>query len=340
MGIMSSAWADDPGPEAANAVALDSGAVGTIIATMPHQSTWPPPSARRQVPGIAGAIVTLAGAAVLLGAQPTPGAGAASQNPPDRQQATFPAQQRPPGDPAVIARGRALYGINCRGCHGIDLRGGDLGGPNLLRSSLVLNDQHGELMLPVIRDGRSTPGMPSMPPQSLAEDDVRSVAEYIHSVAATAERQGGPPSGPALALNILVGDPSAGRAYFAARCAACHSPTGDLKGIGTRIADPKQLQNTWVRGGPAAPAAPRSEGAAARVTVTMQSGERVQGRLERLDDFIVVLTEADGRQRSFSRRGGVPTVEISDPMAAHTDLLTVYRDKDIHDVTAYLVTLK
>jgi cytochrome c oxidase cbb3-type subunit 3 len=304
---------------------------------MPHNKVGLP--AARQRGALAATIVTLAGATVLLGAQPAPGAGATGQNPPDRQQATFPAQQRPPGDPAVIARGRALYGINCRGCHGIDLRGGDMGGPNLLRSRIVLSDQHGELLLPVIRDGRSSPGMPFMPPQSLSEDEVRSVAEYIHSVTATAERQGAPPPGPSLELNVLVGDAAAGRAYFAARCRSCHSETGDLKGIGTRIANPKQLQNTWVRGGPAAVAG-RTERASARVLVTLQSGERVEGRLDRLDDFIVSLTQADGRQRSFSRRGPVPKVEISDPMAAHTDLLPVYRDKDIHDVTAYLVTLK
>ena len=68
--------------------------------------------------------------------------------------ATFPAQQRPPGDPALIARGNGLYGVHCRACHGVDLRGGDQGGPNLLRSDLVLNDQAGELIVPVILNGQ------------------------------------------------------------------------------------------------------------------------------------------------------------------------------------------
>ena len=98
------------------------------------------------------------------------------------------------------------YEITCRSCHGADLRGGDLGGPNLLRSQLVLSDQQGELMLPVIRDGISNPGLGSMPPQPLSEDDVRAVAEYIHSVTAAAERQGGPPAGERPELNLLVGD--------------------------------------------------------------------------------------------------------------------------------------
>ena len=278
----------------------------------------------------AGAVLILTGMAVARGAAAPPAEGGASQGGQDRRQGTYPALQRPPGDPAVIARGQALYGINCRGCHGVDLRGGDLGGPNLLRSQLVLGDQHGESMLPVIRDGRAF-----MPPQALSEDDVRAVAEYIHSILATASRQGGPPPGAPVELNVLVGDASAGQAYFAARCAACHSPTGDLEGIGTRIPDPQQLQNTWVRRGARGASRPP-----ATVTVTQPSGERVEGRLDRLDDFIVVLTAADGRHRSFSRRGGVPRVEVSNPMARHSELLTEYADADIHDVTAYLATLK
>jgi len=64
---------------------------------------------------------------------------------------------RPPGDPASIDRGKALYGVNCQFCHGVDTRGGD-GGPSLLRSSVVLADQKGELIAPVVRSGR--PGMP------------------------------------------------------------------------------------------------------------------------------------------------------------------------------------
>ena len=66
----------------------------------------------------------------------------------------FPAQLRPPGDPALIARGNGLYGVHCRVCHGADLRGGDQGGPNLLRSDTVLNDQAGELIAPVIVNGQ------------------------------------------------------------------------------------------------------------------------------------------------------------------------------------------
>jgi cytochrome c oxidase cbb3-type subunit III len=259
---------------------------------------------------------------------------------------SYPAQQRPPGDPAIIARGKGLYDINCRSCHGPDLRGGDLGGPNLLRSQLVLNDQDGELILPVVQSGRQSAGMPPMPPLNLPADDVKAIATFVHSVLAAMGRQGRPPEGPPVELNILVGDAAAGQAYFAAKCAACHSPTGDLKGIAARIADPKTLQNLWVSGGGGggrggggeAPAPSRAR--PTTVTVTFPSGERIEGRLLRWDDFAVTLIGADGSPRSVRRDGDVPKVEIHDPLEPHKKLLPLYRDKDIHDVTAYLVTLK
>jgi cytochrome c oxidase cbb3-type subunit III len=280
-----------------------------------------------------------------------PAGGAPAPGGRGRGQATFPAQQRPPGDPVVIARGKQLFEVNCRLCHGADLRGGDMGGVNLLRSNLVLTDQHGELILPVVHNGRQTPGMPPMPPfPQIPDDDVKAIAEYIHSVAATMRGQGNPPPGSEpVVLNIVVGDANAGRAYFQAKCASCHSPTGDLQGIGMRYADPVQLQNSWVAGGGGrggrGRGAPAAGGGAARgreltVTVTEASGQKVEGRLDRLDDFLVVLTPADGVQRSFRRDGDVPKVELHDPLAGHKQLLPVYTDKDIHDVTAYLVTLK
>jgi cytochrome c oxidase cbb3-type subunit III len=248
----------------------------------------------------------------------------------------FPAQQRVPGDPAIIARGNALYGIHCRSCHGADLRGGEQGGPNLLRSETALKDQAGELYLPVIQQGRQNPGLPPMPAIPLSVDDVKAVSEYIHSVLATAQRQGGPPPAPPVTLNILVGDASAGKAYFDSRCGSCHSAAGDLKGIATRVASPMQLQNLWVGG-------PGGRGANATpvmATVTLPSGQKVEGRLGRVDDFLVILQFEDGTSRSFRREGNVPKVEIRDPRAAHRQLLPTYTDKDIHDVTAYLVTLK
>lgn len=290
---------------------------------------------------VVGSIVVLSAQGPPAGAQPP---GPQGGNP----TATFPAQQRALAAPAVIERGGGLYGVYCRACHGADLRGGELGGPNLLRSQLALNDRSGELIGPVITDGRQTPGMRGMPPIGLPPEDITAIAAYIHSVHASMRGQGSPPASAPVALNIVVGDPQAGQAYFATHCSACHSPGGDLQGLASRVADPVQLQNLWVsggrggrggrgRGGPPPGSLDRRQ---VTVAVTLPGGERVEGRLDRIDDFMVLLTTADGVQRSFGRRGDVPEVIVRDPLEPHRRLLAVYTDRDIHDLTAYLVTLK
>ena len=254
--------------------------------------------------------------------------------------ATFPAQQRPPGDPALIARGNGLYGVHCRACHGVDLRGGDQGGPNLLRSDVVLNDQAGELIVPVIVNGQQGAGS-SMPPIRVTQDDARAIAEYIHSVTATMRGQGIPRQVPLRSLNVLVGDAAAGEIYFNAKCGACHSATGDLRGIGARLPDPTTLQNYWISGGGGLGRGGRGGlGRPVPVSVTPAPGQKVEGTLVRLDDFYVVVELADGTQRTFRRDGERPVVDVRDPLEPHKQLLPTYTDKDIHNVTAYLVTLK
>jgi cytochrome c oxidase cbb3-type subunit 3 len=270
-------------------------------------------------------------------AQPPEG----DQEPEERPR--FPAHQRPPVDPQVLERGRGLYTSTCSACHGADARGGQLGGVNLLRSELVFSDQDGELIFPVVKNGR--PGT-IMVPLPLSEPDVKNIAAFLHSLQAAGSNQGGPPPGPPVVLNILVGDPKAGEKFFAARCSACHSPSGDLQGIATRIPDGKELQNQWVSGGRGgrrrgpAPAAEPSNRGVITATVTLASGEKVEGRLMRLDDFLVTLEQEDGTTRSFSRRGAVPAVDVHDPLTAHRALLAELTDTTMHDVTAYLATLK
>jgi cytochrome c oxidase cbb3-type subunit 3 len=267
----------------------------------------------------------------------------------------FPAQQRKLADEAVIQRGNTLYGINCRLCHGADLRGGDMGGVNLLRSPLVLSDKDGELIYPVVKNGRMTEGRPPMPPLPLSEDDAKAVAAYIHSVAARMAGQGGPPPRETpVELNILVGNAAAGKRYFDANCASCHSASGDMATVATRYATPTALQNAWVaggggggRGGGRGRGGEGADGTArvpkpVTAVVTTRDGQKIEGRLDRIDDFLVQLTLADGTQRTFSRTatGTATGVQITDPLAGHKQLWLKLTDSDIHDVTAYLVTLK
>jgi len=265
---------------------------------------------------------------------------AAGQSPAPPRIPPFPAQMRTPDDPAVVERGRTIYGISCRSCHGVDLRGGDMGGPNLLRSAVMLNDINGERLAPVVKGSRAGSGMPQI---DLADADARAVAVYIHSVLARGSAQGAPPLSEPKPLNILVGDSAAGEVYFNAKCAMCHSPSGDLRGIATRVADRVLLQNLWVGAGVADrrldPDVPRRR-SDVLVTVKPVSGPEVQGRLERMDDFTVTLLLDDGTRRTFRRRGDVPRVDVQDPLAGHLSMLAAYSDRDIHNVTAYLVTLK
>jgi cytochrome c oxidase cbb3-type subunit 3 len=265
--------------------------------------------------------------------------------------ANFPQQQRPPGDAAVIARGRALYGVHCTACHGGDLRGGDQGGPNLLRSSIILDDQQGEDILPVIRDGRRGP-VGTMPAFALPESDILAIVEYIHSVMGQAGRQGRPPERETpIELSVLVGDAAAGQVYFARACSRCHSPTGDLQGIAARVADPRALQNLWVSGasgrGASTPlgagggrGGSDAEGSRVMVTVTVPASAPVTGQLVRIDDFVVTLIQPDGVRRTFRREGAVPKVDVNDPLEPHRRLVLELTDRDMHNVTAYLATLK
>jgi mono/diheme cytochrome c family protein len=235
-------------------------------------------------------------------------------------------------DQAAVERGRATFSTNCAFCHGADIRGGD-GGPSLLRSQLVLDDQKGELIGPVVRAGRPDRGMPSF---AMTAEQIADLAAFMHSF-----RVAGYDASRDRPASIVVGNAATGEKYFTETCGSCHSVTGDLQGIATRVSDPRNLQQSWLmpgsvvsRGAPQ-PARPRPPTA----TVTLPSGERIQGQVERVDDFVVAIKTADGGRRSFRIASGVQ-VSIADPLQPHRDLLRKYKDSDIHNVTAYLSTLK
>ncbi len=282
----------------------------------------------------AGAILV----ASAMAQNPTPPVPAAATpaEPPARRVRPQAYPTRPPADPAALARGRALYGVHCNFCHGSDARGGE-GGPNLLRSQLVLSDRSGETIAPVVQNGRPDQGMPKFP-MTLAQ--ISDIAAYIHSF-----KVGGYDISRMVPLSILVGDAKSGAETFRSKCGSCHSVTGDLKGIGARITDAKTLQNNFLMpgvgggfGGPQRPVLTHVP--PTTVTVTLPSGEKVEGVLGRIDDFVVTLRQTDGVTRSIRRDGDTPKVEIHDPLQPHKDLLPTYTDKEIHDLTAYLVTVK
>jgi cytochrome c oxidase cbb3-type subunit III len=245
---------------------------------------------------------------------------------------------RPPGDPASVARGKTSYMTNCAYCHGDDARGGKNGGTNLLRSDYVMRDRDGEVLDPFFKSATSNEHKFSFTAAQIAD-----IAAFIHEFKINSRDPGRmrPPT-------IVVGDAKAGQAYFQSKCASCHSVTGDLKGIASRIDDPRNLQQTWLMplligargGGGMQIASAGSKVPPVTVTVTLPNGEKMEGDLGRIDDFIVTLTQPDGATRSFRREGDTPKVEVHDPLKPHKDLLPVYTDKNIHDVTAYLVTIK
>jgi cytochrome c oxidase cbb3-type subunit 3 len=243
-------------------------------------------------------------------------------------------------DPAAVARGNKLYVANCGGCHGAAAKGGP-GAPDLVRSVLVLDDEKGILIAPVLRDGRPEQGMPK---PNLSEAQISDIVAWLHVQTYAAGHRV-----TYAFLDVVTGDAKKGEAYFnsTGKCNSCHSAKGDLAGIGKRY-EPFGLQARWLQprgaggrgGGGRGGAASSSARSAIQVTVTLPSGQAFTGTVDRIDDFNVSLRDAAGEYHSFSREGDTPKVQMTDPLQAHRDLLAQYTDADIHNVTAYLVTLK
>lgn len=267
--------------------------------------------------------VVVSASAALLFAQAPP---AAPPRPPARPNFLI---SRPTPDPAAVERGEKLFVASCGFCHGSKANGGE-GGPDLVRSVIALRDEGGDEIGPVILHGRPDKGMPPLP---MTEAQIKDIAAFLRFRQQSAINRGAYPI-----QNVVTGNPVKGHAYFDAHCGACHSPTGDLKGVATKY-DPVALQSRFLYPETRGSRRSRAVGKGVPVTVALPSGEKFSGSLDYIDDFNVALRDSEGAYRSFDRVGGVK-VDVHDPLAAHQQLLKQYSDADIHNLTAYLETLK
>jgi len=276
--------------------------------------------------------VLLVYAVAVLDAQRGRGAGAAPAAPQGRGQGS-PASQRPPQTatpqqypPEQVEAGRTRFGAQCGFCHGRDAGGGE-GGPDLTRSALVAADVRGDRINPVVRSGRN-----AMPPFNLSDSDLTAIVAYIHDQKTQADSAVGGRRSVDVA-DLQTGNATAGKRYFDTACTKCHSATGDLSGLAARLQGLQLLQRMLYPNGP-----PRDPNRAPRVTVTLASGQVVTGRLAYRDEFTIALTDASGWYRSWPTKQVRFTVD--DPLQAHVEQLGKYTDADMHDVLAYLQSLR
>jgi cytochrome c oxidase cbb3-type subunit 3 len=276
--------------------------------------------------------------AVLPAASPRLAAADAPAAAPATELPAFPV--RPPPDPARVSSGRALFSVNCSFCHGANAKGGETG-PNLVRSAIVLDDKDGEKIARIVTNGIPGKGMPNF---SLSSSEIGAIAAFIHSIPVGEHALDTPAT-----VNSLVGDPKAGAMYFAGsvgKCTSCHSVTGDLQHVGSKFG-PRDLQSALVAGGlrdnglASFFASPLYIPPGTTASVTLGSGVTHSGLLQHIDEFIVSIVDSKtGYTMTFPRSGASPAIELHVPIQAHLDLLRVYTDADIHNLTAYLATLK
>jgi cytochrome c oxidase cbb3-type subunit III len=233
----------------------------------------------------------------------------------------------PAPDAAAAQKGQPIYEQNCSACHGPNAHGAQ--GPSLVRSVVVLHDTNGEGIGPVVRSGRPEAGMPAF--SSLSADDISNLAAYLHEQVELAANRGTYSTEFAAERNRATGDPKEGEAFFngAGGCAKCHSATGDLAGIAAKYPQAALMQSRIVW-----PTQPGPTNA----TITTASGETVTGALRSLTDYDVTLVDAAGVYHYWPR--SAVKVNVEDKLASHRALLPKLSDADIHNLTAYLETLK
>lgn len=253
-------------------------------------------------------------------------------------------------DQAAITRGGTLFAAQCASCHGANARGGSKTKTDvdLVRSAMVLDDlgTGGREIGDYLKYGRPEKGMPKF---DLTEQQSSDIAMWLHrQVSAAAER------GTYVKLNVFSGDAKAGEAFFngpVGKCNTCHSATGDMKGlVAKNNDDAPTIQGLIVSGGgrggrggggrgaAGAPATPSPTAITAKIT--LKNGEVIDGFPASIDDWQITIRLPDGKMRTFLRDGDWPKYETHNPLQAHVDLQFKYTDADIHNLAAYLRTLK
>lgn len=216
-------------------------------------------------------------------------------------------------DEAAVERGSALFAAQCATCHGPAGRGTNPA-TDLIRSALVRREETAEKLA-------------THPGEAFTKGQMEDLGAWLKVLLFSVSSKGNQDF-----LNILTGDAGKGGRFFAANCAGCHTlhsekATGDLAGMGEKY-DASVLQSLWLN--------PRRAKTPRTVTVTPPG---ITGTLERIDEFSLVLKDEAGTRHTV-RLDDDTRVEIKDPLQAHYDLYPRLTDADIHDVTAFLASLK
>jgi cytochrome c oxidase cbb3-type subunit 3 len=262
------------------------------------------------------------------------GGGASTAQPP----AAPPVSSRPAVDPAAYERGRAIWARECIDCHGSTARGSDTG-PNIIRTKTVNFDRSsanpGSVLGPFLKAGHTTQSGKAS--ATFTDAEIVELSHFVRQKVNDTMR-----GSPLFTVgDILVGDKAAGEAYFngVGKCATCHTATSrSLAGIGARLPAPVDIQQRMLfpggrgRGGVPGPTA-------TTVTITPASGPAVSGVLVEQSDFYVTVRQADGTVKAVRRAPGMQVV-VTSPLQAHIDLLDEITDAQIHNVVAYLESLK
>ena len=231
-----------------------------------------------------------------------------------------------------LQKGQSLFATQCAFCHGRDAAGGETG-PDLTSSELVEKDVNGNEIGPVVRSGRIDKGMP---PFNLSDSDLAAVVAFIHDQKTKVDSKQGRRR-TVQAEDLQTGNAEEGKQYFnaAGGCAKCHSASGDLAGVASRfrgLALLERLLYPWGRrAGPSSPSP-------ATVMVTMPSGETVTGKLAYHDEFVIGLVDSSGWYRSWFKSH--VKFKVNNPLEAHSEQLGKYTEETMHNVLAYLQTLR